>query len=283
MQKIKTLAFRYPLITSILVMLAAAGLTEIHIENTLTPSLGFQNASYLTGVIEQGGVSILIFMLLAQFGMLAEAGFTRPKAWKQIWLIWPVILLSLINGDPSIVEGGPAIDFARPLTIILFVLLYFSTGFFEEILFRGFILRFMLKKWGRTRRGIYLAVVLSSVIFGLLHLLNLFMGRRTLLATGSQILYGAFFGVFFTACFLRNRSIWPVIFGHFLFDLCGNLDAISVGGRFGQIKEASPEGALIAILFTLPLLLYGLFILRKVEPEQSNLIIESSIQLTNLA
>lgn len=268
MNKFRSVVFQFPVTFAILVMIVAAALTEIHFEDRLAPYWGIQSASYLTGIIEQGGVSILLVILIRQLGMLEEAGFTHLKPWKSLWAIWPIFVFSIINGGTSPFDGTLTIDTSQPVLIMLYVLLYASVGFFEEILFRGVVLTLMLRKWGSTRRGVYLAVLVSSSIFGILHLVNLIMGRRTLLSTAAQILYGTFFGVFFAACFLRNKTIWPVIFSHALFDLCGNFNAIAVGGVFGQVKETTPQEAVVAGLVTLPLMLYGLFLLRKMKPGQ---------------
>ena len=259
---------QHPVIFAILVMCIATPLTEIPLTERLTGILDEQSASYLTGILEQGGVSLLLYALISWLGMKREAGFTRPSEWRQLWLIWPMLFFSFLNIDERIFDGSITFDFSNPWLPILFILLYLSVGFIEEMLFRSVILPLMLRKWGHTQKGIYLAVMLSSVIFGLLHLLNVIMGRRTLLATGTQIIYGLFFGVFFTACFLRNRSIWPVILTHALFDLCGDLTELTTANNFGAIPQTDPQGALLVIAITLPLLLYGLFIFRKVKPQE---------------
>lgn len=268
MKHVRIIANKFPVAFALVVMCISAPLTEIPLQDWFSFGLDKQSASYLTGIIEQGLVSLLLVGLMQQLGMLVEGGFTHPRTWKAIWLSWPMLVYFVINGGTSPFDGTFAIDTTHPQLIILFVLLYVSVGFIEEILFRGVILPLMLRRWGSTRRGIYIAVILSSSIFGLLHLLNLVMGRRDLLSTVSQIVYGAFFGVYFSAVFLRNRSIWPAIITHALFDMAGNFEAIAVVSTYGQVKEASLESALISGLICLPLLLYGLFILRKVKPEE---------------
>jgi len=271
MNKLQSIVFKYPVAFGLLIIIPATLLTEIHLEDNLFRFMDHQNASYLTGIIEQGGVSLLLVLLLRQLGLLKEAGFTKPGQWKNVWLIWPIFVFSVINGGTSPFDGTLTIDASQPVRLVLFVLLYISVGLFEEFLFRSVTLTLLLRKWGSTRKGIYLAVLVSCSVFGVLHLVNLIMGRRSLLSTASQIVYGSFFGVFFAACFLRNKSVWPVVFSHALFDLCGNFEDIAVGSvTFGQIHETTLQSALIAGLITLPLLIYGLFILRKVMPVQSD-------------
>lgn len=128
---------------------------------------------------------------------------------------------------------------------------------------------------GNTRKGIYLAaVIVSSGLFGVLHIINLFMNRLTLLATVTQTIYALFFGVFFAACLLRTNSIWPVIVFHAIFDICGDLNAIAIGGNFGQIHQTTWNDAITTVIITLPLFIYGLFILRKVKPPNQGVINE---------
>lgn len=275
MSKLKSFVTKYPLISVIVLILLSTILTEIHIEDQLSAFLDFQSASYLVGIVEQTGVGLLLLLLLKELGLLEAAGFTKPSKWKQVWLIWPILLYSVLNGGTSPFDGTLTIDTSKPLLIILFILLYLAVGFMEEIVFRGATLSILLNKWGGSRKKIFWVVLLSNLAFGSLHIVNLIMGRRTLLSTGAQVLYGTFFGVFFAACFLRNKSIWPVIFGHALFDLCGNFSNISVGSQtFNQVMELTWQDALVSTLITLPLLVYGLVLLRKVEPIPSTLRLE---------
>ncbi|MDK2981705.1 MAG: protease family protein [Chloroflexota bacterium] len=268
MNKIKKLIVEHPVMAVAIVILLATLLTEIHLEHWLSNYMDAQNASYLVGIVEQGAVGLLVLVLLHKLGWLHAAGFTRPSQWKAVWLIWPILLYAALNGGTSPFDGTLTIDTGKPLLILLFVLLYLSVGFMEEVVFRSATLTILLNKWGKTRKQIYAVVLLSNLAFGALHLVNLVMGRRTLLSTGAQIVYGTFFGVFFAACYLRNRSVWPVILGHALFDLCGNFSDIAVGSQtFDQVMDLSWQNALITTLITLPLLIYGLVILRKVETD----------------
>ena len=257
---------KYPVLTVVALILLSTLLTEIHIEEKLTTVMDYQSASYLVGIIEQGGVSILLIFFLGKLVLLKEAGFAKPS---QAWLLWPIILYTILNGATAPFDGTLTIDTSRPFLLVQFVLIYLSTGLLEEILFRSATLSILLRKWGTSRKNIYWIVLLSNLLFGSLHLINLVMGRRTLISTGAQIIYGTFFGVFFAACFLRNKSIWPAIITHALFDLCGNFSDIAVGSdTFRQISDLTLQDALINILITLPMLIYGLIILRKVEPIQ---------------
>ncbi len=266
MKTIKSLILRHPAISSIALFGLFFVLSEIEVDKWLMQFMDYQKASYLSGTLVQGGVSLLIVLVIAGLDLLREGGFNPVNQWRSLWLLWPVLVFSVLNGS-EVIDGTFNVNWSNGGLILLYTLLYISVGLIEEILFRGLVLPLMLRQWGSTRKGIYGAVVLSSAIFGLAHLANLVMGRRDLVSTGAQILYGTFFGVFFAACFLRNKSIWPVIFGHFLFDWAGNFNDLTVGHVFTRVKTPiSLENAATTVVILLPLLLIGLFYLRKVEP-----------------
>lgn len=97
------------------------------------------------------------------------------------------------------------------------------------------------------------------------HIINFALGRSTLIATFTQIAVGFFIGVFFAAYFLRNKSLWPAIILHAVFNMFGSLKDIAIGGGLREGVYSMTIGEAIAnILVTLPFLIYGLYILRKV-------------------
>lgn len=57
--------------------------------------------------------------------------------------------------------------------IMLNAAAFLCTGLFEEILYRGFVMNGLLSHWGNSRKGVIKAVVISAVLFGVLHMINL--------------------------------------------------------------------------------------------------------------
>jgi membrane protease YdiL (CAAX protease family) len=262
MFKLKAFATQRPILFSAVMILLGIVLTEIPLRDLFAPYVGAQAAHYLTLILEQGLTGILFFLLLARFGWLNPAGFTPPSRWRALWLGWPLLVFTLIN-----LEEGIIIDTAQPGLIVLHLLTALSTGWVEEVLCRGVVVTTLLQTWGRSRKGIYLAVLVSSALFGLAHLGNFLLGRKPLLNAATQITFSIFFGVLFAACVLRNRAIWPMILLHAAVDWAATLREIAVSGGLRTIAPPiSPTGALVSILITFPLFLYGLYILRKVEP-----------------
>jgi len=82
-------------------------------------------------------------------------------------------------------------------------------GFYEEILFRGFIMNRIAHMFGAGAAAWGLAAVVQGALFGLSHM--------------HQGLYGVFYtgglSILLAAVFLANgRNLWPLIFGHGFYD-----------------------------------------------------------------
>lgn len=104
-----------------------------------------------------------------------------------------------------------------------FVVVAFTAGFCEELLYRGFLIVFVhgyapsLPSWGY--------VLVSAVPFGLAHG---YQGKKGMVGTG-------LLGAFFAGLTLYTRSLWPAIVLHTLVDLRAALlippAAASASGR----------------------------------------------------
>ena len=261
MKQMKECIAKHPVMFSILLMAGAIALTFIPITALFTGFMDETAADFLAGFLEQTGVSILLIVLMHQLGMLNKAGFSGKI--EKIWLIWPGILFLLFNANGWI-SGEIVIDQNYPIRIILYMLLYLSTGLFEELLCRGLVLNVMMEKWGMTKNGCYLAVLLSSILFGCFHFVHFFLGHMSFIAAMAQVVYSMFIGVFMCAIFIRNKSIYPAIILHGLIDIVGDLRTIAVGGGINKSYITMDFlSAVICVIIVLPLFIYGLWILRK--------------------
>ena len=84
-----------------------------------------------------------------------------------------------------------------------------GVGFLEEIIFRGFLFRMMEKDNVKT------AIIVSSVTFGIGHIINL-LNSADILPTLIQIMYATAGGYLFVTIFYKSKSLWPCIITHIL-------------------------------------------------------------------
>ena len=83
-------------------------------------------------------------------------------------------------------------------------------GYVEEVIFRGFLFKALIPK-----DGIKLAIIISSVTFGIGHIINLFAGQASL-ETVIQVFFAVAWGFIFTFVFYKCQSLIPCIIAHSL-------------------------------------------------------------------
>ena len=175
--------------------------------------------------------------LLETYGLAHPAGRLRP------WLhYWPLLLLISTN-----LWGGVALQYSLAETL-LYVLSMLCVGFLEELIFRGFLFRALCRDSVKT------AVWVSSVTFGMGHIINLLNGAA-LLPTLLQLCYATAAGFLFTVMVYRWGSLWPCVAAHSL------LNALSA-------VAAPPSQTLrliTAVVLTAVALAYALWIWKQPE------------------
>lgn len=98
-----------------------------------------------------------------------------------------------------------------------------APGFYEEVLFRGLIFQNMMNQWAGNKNYILKSVLISGLMFGLIHLLNLRHGLSLLDSTLIQVINTTGIGVFFCAVYARTRNLWGPVIIHTLADISAGL------------------------------------------------------------
>lgn len=114
----------------------------------------------------------------------------------------------LLANVPYLFLGGK-INIAYAVVSSIFV------GIMEELIFRSFLCRFIEEKL-----GVKMAIIISSVLFGAIHLINL--GDVQLIYAILQIVYAVAIGVAFSIVFFMTKSILSCIAVHAIVDLLGS-------------------------------------------------------------
>lgn len=109
--------------------------------------------------------------------------------------------------------------------LVLFFIGFMIQGMSEEVLCRGYLLVSIARK----KKQIWLAIIISSVLFAALHLLN---SGISVLAFVNLVLFGVFAGVYF----IKRGNIWGIAAVHSMWNFAqGNIFGILVsGGDFGS-------------------------------------------------
>ena len=145
--------------------------------------------------------SVALLALVIVLKRAAYYGLTKAKNSKRFLYFLPLALLVSVNLWNGVNINNSVSE------IIFHILTMLNVGIIEEIIFRGFLFRMMEKD------NIKLAVVVSSLTFGIGHIVNLFNGAE-LLPTLLQICYASAVGFLFVIIFIKSKSIIPCIVAH---------------------------------------------------------------------
>ncbi len=158
-------------------------------------------------------MSILAVIWSAKNKLLREFGLCRASGRASAYLFYvPLVLLTTVNLWNGVAANMPAAETVFYVSSMLLV------GFLEEVIFRGFLFRALAPD------GIKSAFAISSVTFGIGHIVNLLNGAE-LLPTVLQIVSAVFIGFMFTSLFYKSGSLWAAIAMHGAFN---SLSAFSV-------------------------------------------------------
>lgn len=161
--------------------------------------------------------------------------FSFNGRWRGVLLALPFIAV-VINNAPIIglICGDVTVN-VRADSFIIFALNCSAVGLFEETVFRGIIFPLVLSKAESGKKGIFWSVVISSALFGAVHLVNLFGSAPlpVILQVGYSFLIGAMCAVVMLLC--RNIFVTAAI--HAGFNFCG-LMADNLGS--GMVWTAFP-------------------------------------------
>ena len=167
-----------------------------------------------------GGAACLLFMMDFSFTRILLP-FGNKKALLLLLTVPGFIIainnfpfVSYLSGDCRITSSAESIAF--------YALICLGVGFFEELAFRGCAFMLLLKSRRKSRGKIFLAIFLSSVVFGLIHFVNLFFGASPL-SVLLQIGYSALIGALCSMVLLLTRNIWLCVILHATYNFCGGI------------------------------------------------------------
>ena len=167
------------------------------------------------------GAAVFLSLLLYE-GYHVLHPFQKPF-WKGLLFTLPPFLV-VVNNMPilSMIWGDAYLVHKAPVYLIWFAAECLAIGLFEEFAFRGVIFLMLAEKRHTTRKGLFWSLILTSAIFGGVHLLNVLMGAGigpVILQIGYSFLIGAMCSV----VLLKTRNIWICVALHAIYDFCGTL------------------------------------------------------------
>jgi len=185
-------------------------------------------------------LSAVLYLFVRRHKLSAYCGLCGVKGGGRRFLYFvPLAVISSVNFWNGVTVNAPALESLLYIVSMCFV------GFLEELIFRGLLFK------GMCKSSVKAAIIVSSLTFGVGHIVNLLVGAP-LLDTLLQLVYASAIGFCYTAVFYVGGSILPCILSHIV------VNATSVFA----VTPDSGMNILIALVQTALGLAYGLWLLR---------------------
>ena len=133
-------------------------------------------------------------------------------------------------------------------------------GFFEEVTFRGIIANKLGQKLGKDIKGVWTAAIVSSLLFGAAHMLNIFRGAGLMQCIVQAVVAFAT-GLVFTAIYYRGGSIWAIMLIHSFLD-AGPLFSSFFTQNGGTTADVINTFTMVNLFPAIPMFLLVLWLLR---------------------
>lgn len=186
-------------------------------------------------------MAVFLFLWVKRNGLAEKYGLFLPRyRLSGAWFYLPLALVCLYK-----VVFSPALRYT-PVESACFVISMLGVGFLEELIFRGFLFRAIEKE------NLARAVIISSVTFGVGHIVNLLNGQNVVDTVG-QIIFAVFVGFALVVLFHKGKSLVPCIVFH------GVFNALSIVANDDALNSAlgGPVPGLIIMIAVSAVLLGG--------------------------
>lgn len=215
--------------------------------NPLNKKIGMEYSASATFCIVQ---TIILFTFIRKNNLQKRYGLCKsPVPVRRFLYYVPLFILATGN-----LWNGVAVNYSLSETVC-YIACMLCVGFLEEVIFRGFLFVSIAKD------NVKSAIIISSVTFGVGHLINLFNGSGMDLATNlCQICFAIAVGFLFVTIFYRGKSLFPCIIVH---------SAINTLSIFANKTEITMEKHLVHILILIFITIaYNLILTRTLPKNQ---------------
>lgn len=189
------------------------------VANPLNKVIGIEYAASATFCILQT-IVLLIFILKNKLQKRYGLCKSPVPAWRFLFYL-PLLILASGN-----LWNGAAVNYPTA-AMVCRIACMLCVGFLEEVIFRGLLFMAIAKD------NIKSAVIISSVTFGIGHIINLFNGSgMDLVSNLCQIVFAVAVGFLLVTIFYRGGSLLPCIAVH---------SAINTLGTFANDASLTTE------------------------------------------
>ena len=209
-------------------------------------------------------ITIICYILIIRLGIKETAGFNKAGFKKGLMLGIPFIIIGIGSVIFSNIETEwTNIKHISIFNTIIFTINMLFVGINEEIWMRGLVLNGLIKKY--EKNSIWKPIIISSLIFGLVHIPNIFFVQPLILLI--QVINAMCGGILFATIFIKSKNIYSVMIIHALTDWISLFIASCFTGANSALSMSINLGQALFMIVggSLPPILISIFLLRKAE------------------
>lgn len=164
-------------------------------------------------------LAVGVVVLMKRLNIFRDEEFTSKGLLRGIWSGFVGIVFALFMFAINFWGNLEYVQSPKLSYFIACLFIAFTTGLFEEVLVRGFVINNLKRHYGDSVSSLKRIVIVSSVLFGVLHFVNLSgFALAQILETLAQVLSSIVIGMFFALVYLESKNIWAVVIVHALID-----------------------------------------------------------------
>ena len=244
-------------IVAVLTMVLFTSLFGLDIANLENTEFDFNTLTALT--LSKVVLSAVLIIILVALKMKSEIKPFRKGIGKGLLLGWFFILFGILQFTYLYdFSNAGSVEPSKLLLLLPLAVYTLFIGVSEEFLCRGIFYNVIFNKY----RNVHAAVLISSAVFGIMHLSNL-LGGAPLDETLLQVFYAFAFGVLFAAVYVRCKNIWAVVLLHAFFDFCSSAPEILTPVVALEINSTDTNSLIVIAVVSVAAVCIGLFLIRK--------------------
>jgi CAAX protease family protein len=210
-------AGRWRYLIGIVVLVAVTVLLDAVLGAFISMPIDWKKAFVLDAVGKMLLVGVGCGLVLLRGERLADIGLKRPANWMHTLTIGIALAAIVFIAMYLSERAGFRRDLSKfkdvqgnlKLAVLGVFYAFIGAGFYEEFMFRGFLMQGLAMLFGASRGAWLAACIVQGALFGIAHAYQNPLG---IAITGTL---GVLMGLL---VLVSGRNLWPVIIGHGLFD-----------------------------------------------------------------
>ena len=225
---------------------------------------------YFSSALFELALLIFVLIMMKVTGQIRVLRAPRGTFFRGLFTGGFMIVMAVFAIISAIISRMDSLAFRGKGTILFSTVLFIFTGMAEEFMFRGIMADVVLRRGFGEVRGVdaaeitpgrvWRAVLISGILFGLMHALNFLSARSAGVIV--QMISAVLPGMVLAAIYFRSGNIWVVAVIHAFNDFAAGFPTL-VLRRDGGISGIIGSYGLSHLLSLIPYLVVLLVLLRR--------------------